>query len=73
MTMLGILLFGLALACAIFAILATILPNLDRVADALAGRSGHFAPLDVAPVRRRLVRHWQVAPARPASPSRAAA
>lgn len=71
MTLLGISLFGLALAIAVYAIWATVAPNVHAIAGALAGRSRHFAPLEVAPVRRRLVRHWQVAPA--PAPARAAA
>lgn len=73
MTILAILLFGLAFTASAYATFATIAPNLDRIADALTGQTRHFTPLDVVPVRRRLVRHWQVAPVRMAASERAAA
>lgn len=73
MTMLGIFFFSLALATSAYAIWACVAPNVDKILDALAGRPRYFAPLDVAPARRRLVRQWEVAPARTPVPVRAAA
>jgi hypothetical protein len=66
----AILVFGGALSAAAYAILATIAPELGRIADALAGRSGaRFEPLAslVQAERRIAVRRWSAGSApRPA-------
>lgn len=68
MVMLGIFLFGAALAVSVYAIGVTVAPNLDRIGDALAGRNRHFAPLEtlVLAERRIAVRRWSAQKAAPA-------
>jgi len=71
----AILLFSAAFGVATFGVAMTVLPRLDRIADALAGRPQGVSP-QVRAARRMAVRRW--AEARPArgpalSPRRAAA
>ena len=75
MTFLAVSIFSAAFVIAGYAIGATLLPNLGRIADALAGRSqSQFAPLDtlVRAERRIAVRRWATN-SRATTPMRAAA
>ena len=61
MILLGILVFSLASALALWTMFATIAPSLDRIADALAGRpQPQFQPLLalVRAERQLAVRRW---------------
>ncbi len=61
MVVLGILVFAASFGIAAYAIAATVLPRLDRIVDALAGRpEAVFAPLSrgVLTERRLAVRRW---------------
>ncbi len=76
MIVLGILIFAGAFGIASYAIAATILPRLDRIADALAGRpQAAFAPLSdlVIAERRIAVRRWAANSQAPSPVWRAAA
>jgi hypothetical protein len=67
MTVVAILIFGGALALSVFVLASTVVPQLDRITDALYGRSQpRFEPLAklVLAERRIAVRRWAAAPVR---------
>lgn len=76
-TFVAIVTFGGAFALAAYAMLATIAPNLGKIAAALRGEPQHarFEPLAalVLAERRIAVRRWAAAPARPTLRRREAA
>ncbi|MEH3046855.1 hypothetical protein [Sphingomonas adhaesiva] len=77
MTFVAIVIFGAALAMAGYALAATVLPSLDKIATALRGvpQQPRFEPLAslVRAERRIAVRRWAAAPGRPTLRPREAA
>lgn len=63
-SIIAILVFSAAFGVATFAIALSVLPRLDRIAEALAGRP-MSVPAQVRAERRLAVRRWSEAGARP--------